>query len=247
MSLWNRETEILNLLTTALDSNEEFLHEGEFTSYMRSFAGEATGDLRWIFQRSKYANGTPLTESEIALCLREIVKPERLANGRAKAVIQSFGNDGCFILVALAHSADARLRLFALEVAGKNQFGGSDYFLPICTLLGDALHLLEDSDETIRLAAVESAKWMHCNKTFIERNIGVNESHIVLRIYRAMLARLADNSPKIRQAAAIQLGEWAANVAHSSLVARLELETDSQTRETLARLLENNQNGSLAK
>jgi len=243
MSLFNRETEIFNLLTTALDSDEEYMHEGEFTRYLRSFASDATGDLRWIFQRSKYANGTPLTESEIALCVREIVKPERLANGRSKGVIQSFGEDGCFILVALAHSADARLRLFAIEVAGKNKFGGTQYYLPICTLLGDALHLLEDSDETIRLAAVESAKWMHCNKTFIERNIGVNESHIVLRIYRAMLARLADDSPKIRAAAAIQLGEWAAYVARASLVARLESETDPPTRETLVRLIENNQTG----
>jgi hypothetical protein len=242
MSLFDRESEIFNLLTTALDSDEEYLFEAEFRSYMRSIASDATGDLRWIFQRSKQANGTPLTESEIALCVREIIKPERLANGVSKAVIQSFGSDGCFILDAIARLPDVRLRLFALEVAGKNQFD-SQYYLPICTLLGDALHLIEDSDETVRLAAVESAKWMHCNKTFIERNIGVNESHIVLRIYRAMLARLADDSPKIRQAAAVQLGEWAAYVARASLVARLESETDPQTRETLARLIEKNQTG----
>ena len=113
MSHGNRVPEIRRLLETALDCDEEYLYEGEMSSYARTYAGDAVSDLRMMF-----ASLSP-TAKEIAVCVAEISKPERIAIGKSKKVLLGLSDRSRPIIDALSHSSDARQRLFALEAGGQ--------------------------------------------------------------------------------------------------------------------------------
>ena len=151
---------IARTLATALDDEREYLPEGEFTSYMRSYASDAAFELRSILQ------GTVPSEEELALCLGEICDERRMANGRSTQLLTALGDQARPLIEALARSDDASLRLFAVEVAGSGAEARFNYN-PLCTLVGYVPELLDDSDETVRVAAARSANWMVMNRNYL--------------------------------------------------------------------------------
>jgi hypothetical protein len=62
LGLWITETTRLKrrrLLITALDSDEEYLDEGEMSSCARTYAGDAVSKLQMMFALGKYARFSP--------------------------------------------------------------------------------------------------------------------------------------------------------------------------------------------
>ena len=194
---------------------------------MRSYAGDAASDLRSRIHQ------IGLTAEEIDYCVREISTPERISNGSSKWLLVRLGEEGHPLLVALANSGDARLRLFALEAADSGSAKWNNY-KPLCTLIAKAPHLLDDPDDDVRLAAASSSDWMWSNIHFLKWRVQDDSDHIVVRLYYKFLTLLNDSSSKVRAAAAKALGCWAAEVAHDALVARLERENDPDVRHALA-------------
>jgi hypothetical protein len=77
----NRLNTIRYLLNTALDSEEEYLYEGEMSYYVRTYAGDAASELSWLFR------GSPPTAEEVDLCVKAISDPERIERGRSKLLL----------------------------------------------------------------------------------------------------------------------------------------------------------------
>lgn len=221
-----RRRELERELKTALDDKEEYLYEGEMSSYARTYAGDARTSLREMFRQQ------PPSREEIDYCVAEIIKPERLTSGGSAELLEWLGEQSYPFFEALARSSDAKVRLFAVETAEKG--GGKFHRLsPVCHLIAQAPELLEDSDEEVRLAAARSSTWMKSNTYFLKSPREENENHIVFRIYRRFLALLDDASPAVRVAAAEALGLWASEIAHEALKARLEREENPEAREAL--------------
>src|SRR5688500_12986323 len=115
MDLNNRLKEISQLLSIALDSEEEYLYQGEMSDYMRSHAADAADDLDWLFR------GTVPTEAEIDLCVKALSDPERIKRGRSKELLLRLREKSRPIIDALAKSPDPHLRIFALETGGTSR------------------------------------------------------------------------------------------------------------------------------
>jgi hypothetical protein len=217
------------LLRTTLDDEEEYLYEGEMSSYMRSYAGDAAAELRSLFQQAG------ITSAEIAYCVAELSDTERIARGSSKRLLVRLGEESRPLLIALASANDARLRRFAIETAGHNTSQAHGYPpRPLWRLIADVPDLLDDPDDDVRLAAASSSGWMWSNSGFITQKAQADSDHIVIRLYRKFLALLDDPSPRVRAAAATALGSWAAEVTREALVARLEREDDPDVCQALA-------------
>jgi hypothetical protein len=195
MHLRDRVPEIRRLLETALDCDEEYLYEGEMSCYARTYAGDAVSDLRTMF-----ASAAP-TPEEIAVCVAEISKPERIANGRSKRVLLNLSDQSRSILDALSRSDDARLRLFALEAGG--QWTNRLYFSPIYPSVDMKIRLLEDENDEVRFAAVLAAgETLFHNMKSLGWMIEKESEHWFVALYKKFFELLGDASPKIRAAAA---------------------------------------------
>jgi HEAT repeat protein len=217
------------LLDTALDNQEEYLYEGEMSSYVRSYASDAAAELRQLFQQ------TGMTPMEIAYCVAAISPSERIARGSSKQLLVRLGEESRPLLVALATAIDARLRLFAIETANHNTSQAHrSRPRPLSMLIADVPHLLDDPDEDVRLAAASSSAWMWSNVSFIQQRAQADSGHIVIQLYKKFLALLDDPSARVRAAAATALGSWAAEVASEALMNRLEREGDPNVRRALA-------------
>jgi hypothetical protein len=217
------------LLHTALDSEEEYLYDGEMSSYIRSYASEAAAELQRLFQQ------TGITPTEIANCVAELSDSERIARGGSKRLLVRLGEESRPLLIALANGNDARLRLFAIETASHNTSQAHNYRpRPLWRLISDVPHLLDDPDDDVRLAAASSSEWMWSNVGFIKKRAQEDSDHIVIQLYKKFLTLLDDPAAKVRGAAANALGSWAAEVARDALVARLEREDDPSVRHALA-------------
>ncbi len=222
-----RIPEIRRLLETALDCDEEYLYEGEMSYYARTYAGDAVSDLRMMF-----ASSAP-NAAEIAVCIAEFAKPERIANGKSKRVLLNLSDRSRPILDALSRSKDARLRLFALEAGG--QWTNHLYYSPLYGSVEMEIRLLEDTDEDVRRAAVLSAsETMLHNMKSLGWMIDNDQDHWFVGIYKKFFELLDDASPKIRAAAAAALGKWAAENARDALIARLGREDAPEVRALLA-------------
>jgi hypothetical protein len=225
-------------LYTALDNEEEYLYEGEMRSYVQSYASDAATELRRLFQQ------TGITATEIAYCVAALSDPERIARGSSKRLLAWLGEESRPLLVALANANDARLRLFAIETASHNTSQAYHYRpRPLCRLIADAPHLLDDPDDDVRLAAASSSEWMWSNIGFIKQRAQEDSDHIVIQLYKKFLTLLDDPWAKVRAAAAQALGSWAAEVARDALAARLEREDDANVRHALAAAIGANSRG----
>ena len=224
-----RQRTIIRLLRTALDDEEEYLHEGEMSSYVQSYAGDAATELARMFRQ------TVITAAEIAYCVAELSDSKRIAQGSSKRLLVRLNDQSRPLLIALANEKDARLRLFAIETASHNISQAHGYKpKPLLTLIGDVPHLLDDPDEEVRLAAASSSGWMWSNVGFIEMRAHEDSDHIVIRLYKKFLALLDDPSAKVRAAAVMALGDWASKAARQALMSRLEREDDPTVRDVLA-------------
>lgn len=219
---------ISRLLHTALDSEEEYLYEGEMSSYVQSYAGDAAKELSELIRQSA------LTPTEIAYCVAEISDPERMARGSSKKLLVRLRDESRPLLSALATADEARLRLFAIETAHHNISQAYGYRpKPLARLIANVPQLLDDPDDEVRLAAASSSGWMWSNVGFIEARAHTDSDHIVMRLYRKFLALLDDPSVKVRVAAATALGDWAPKAARQALLTRLERENDPDVRQAL--------------
>ena len=227
MRLRDRVPEIRRLLETALDCDEEYIYEGERSYYARTYAGDAVSDLRMMF-----ASSAPKSE-EIAVCVAEISKAERIANGKSKRVLLNLSNQSRLILDALSRSNEARLRLFALEAGG--QWTNHLYYSPLYPSVDMKIRLLEDENDEVRLAAVLAAgETMLYNMKSLGWMIERDNDHWFVKLYKTFFELLADPSPEIRGAAAQALGEWAAEDARDALRIRLAREDRPEVRVILA-------------
>jgi HEAT repeat protein len=230
-----RLREIKLLLESALDNQEEYLYEGEMSSYMRSYAGDAASELQTLFQR---LSPSP---SEIALCVAALAQPERIANGRSKWLLARLHEQSHPLLSALAKADDPQLRLFAIEAAsqplGQAHLHG---YRPrvLCPLIALVPELLDDPNDELRAAAVASSSWMWSNTAFIEQRAQLQSDQIVIRIYHKILSLLDDPAAKVRAASASALGDWAAKLARPALAQRLVHEDDPSVRAALSKALE---------
>ena len=226
----NRVPEIQSLLETALDSDEEYLYEGEMSSYARTYAGDAVSDLRTMF-----ASLSPTAE-EIAVCVAEISKPERIAAGKSKKVLLGLSDRSRPIIDALSRSSDARRRLFALEAGG--QWTNPLSYSPLYSVVDMEIRLLDDADEEVRLAAVlASSATMRHNIKSLGWMLKTQPDGWIVGLYKRFFELLADSSPKIRAAAAEALGQWAADDARAAFRERLEKETEPAVLKILTVLI----------
>jgi hypothetical protein len=221
-----RFDEIARLLRTALDDDEEYLYEGEMSNYARSYAVDAGGELRDLIERE------PLAADELAYCAAELTVPRRLSESRSARVLELLDEQNRSLFGALARSADPQVRLWAVETAARH---GVVYhrLKPLCRIIAEEPGLLSDPDEKVRLAAVAGSGWMRLNRFFLERVHESDLEHVVVRIYRGVIARLDDSSPAVRAAAAAALGAWAPEIARGALVSRLARETEPVVRAAL--------------
>ena len=86
---------ISRLLDTALDDDEGYDYEGEFTTYTCSYASDAAAELRTIFTMSEP------TADEIALCLQELCNQRRLDEGRSRRLLRVLGDQARSTFAAL--------------------------------------------------------------------------------------------------------------------------------------------------
>ena len=230
MSARNRLPEICRWLETALDCDEEYLYEGEMCNYMRTFASDARTRLRMTFRT------VAPTEEEIALCVAELTKPERVANGKSKQFLLTLNEFARPIIEKISRSDDAHLRLFALEAG--DQWTYYRRYSPLYGLTDMRIALLDDADERVRVAAVASCSAMLRHD--IERikwMLEASQDNELTALYRKFFERFGDKSNSVRAAVAEALDEWAANDACFALTFRLEREDDPAVREILARLI----------
>src|SRR3954469_14895523 len=138
------------LLNTALDSEEEYLYEGEMSSYVRTYAGDAADELGSLFRAS------PPSTEELDLCVMALSDPQRIERGKSKELLLRLGERSRPILDALAGSPDPQLRIFALETGRASP--SPLYFQPLYGSIELNRRLLDDPDENVRAVALSTAQ-----------------------------------------------------------------------------------------
>jgi hypothetical protein len=223
-----RLNEISYLLTTALDSEEEYVYHGEMSDYMRSYAVDAARDLCFLFRSS------PPIATELEYCVEALSDPERIKRGRSKEVLVTLRETARPILEALAHSPDPHLRIFALET-GRTSL--NPYFPdPLYGNIGLNRQLLEDPDENVRAAALSTVQeTMVHNARYLENSIQRGDSNPLLEFMSEAVALLGDPSPRVRAEAANVLARWAAKVDGEVVESFLGREGSPAAREIVAK------------
>ena len=223
----NRLNTIRYLLDTALDSEEEYLYEGDMSSYARTYAGDAASELDWLFR------GSPPTAEEIELCVKALSDPERIRRGRSKELLLRLRERSRPILDALGDSPDPRLRIFALET-GRTSL--NPYFPdPLYGYITLNRRLLEDPDESVRAAAISTAQptIVH-NAAYLQMSLQRGDRNPMLEFLSQILARLGDPSPRVSAEAANVVLRWADEVGEETLEMLLERENHTAGRAILA-------------
>lgn len=217
------------LLETALDSEEEYLYQGEMSDYMRSYAADAIAELDDLFRAS------PPNPAEIACCVEALAEPGRIARGRSQQLLLWLRERSRPLLDALSRSDDPRLRIFALETGSTSLLGPRSY-MPLYGTIDMKQRLLTDPDEAVRLAAIAVTKQtVEHNRDYLQRNLQRGSDIPMVGLFHQFLARLNDPSARVRAAAAKALGDWAAYAGYEVLAALLEHEEDPLAREALVR------------
>ncbi|HEY9620691.1 MAG TPA: hypothetical protein V6C78_09995 [Crinalium sp.] len=217
---------IRSYLRTALDCEEEYLHEGEMSNYMRSYASDAANELDSLFRPDGPFG------AEIDCCVEALSDPVRIRNGRSKQLLIQLRENSRPILNALANSTDPQLRLFALEAAKTST--NPLYFSPLYGSIDIERRLLNDPDENVQVVAISAVKQtIDHNAEYIQKSLQNGTENPIVELLRQLLALLNDASAKVRAAAAKALGVWAAHAGEEALNEFLEHETDSDARKAL--------------
>jgi HEAT repeat protein len=225
---YDRLNTINYLLDTALDSEEEYVYEGEMSYYMRTYAGDAADELSWLFR------GSAPTEAELDLCVKALSDPHRMERGRSKELLLRLRERSRPILDALGSSPDPQLRIFALETGAISL---NPYFHdPLYGTIELEQRLLDDPDEDVRVAALSPAQQtiVH-NAAYLKHTLEIGASNPMLELLSRILARLGDPSPRVRTAAANVVLRWADEFGKGTLEMFLEREHNAGAREALAR------------
>ena len=223
----DRLNEIGYLINTALDSEEEYLYEGEMSSYVRSYAVDAAMELSWLFRGS-----APTTE-EIDFCMKALSDSERIKRGRSKELLLRLRERSRPFIEALADSPDPQLRIFALET-GRTSL--NPYFPdPLYGSIELNRRLMDDPDENVRAVAVSTVQQtiVH-NAAYLKASLPRGVSNTMLDLLSRILARLDDPSPRVRAEAANVLLLWAAEFGQETLELFLERENNPAAWEILA-------------
>jgi hypothetical protein len=219
---------ISDLLNTALDSEEEYVYQGEMSDYMRTYAGDAADELDSLFRAR-----TP-SESELRLFVKALSDPGRLKRGRSKALLLRLRETGRPFLDALADSPDPELRIFSLQtgVISMNPY----FFNPLYGSITLEQRLMEDPDERVRAAALETAQQtiVH-NAPYLEKSLQRGASNPLLAFLSRIAAHLDDPSPKVRAEAAKVMVRWAVEAGEETLELFLDRENNPTARKLLAK------------
>ncbi len=221
--------EIRDLLATALDCEEEYLHYGEMSNYMKSYATDAANRLSSLFDPSG-----PTDAEVLHCCVAAISEPERIKQGRSQKLLLQLRERSGPILKTLADSTDPQLRIFALETASTsiNPF----YFNPLYGSTDLERRLLNDPDEDVRIAAISATKQtIEHNTKYICISLQNGCDSLMVELFRQLLTLLHDASARVRMAAAAALRSWASQVDQDALAALLEHENGSEVRQALAK------------
>jgi hypothetical protein len=219
---------IRSCLQTALDCEEEYLHQGEMSDYMRSYVSDAANELDSLFRPDEPFG------AEIDCCVEALSDLDRIRNGRSKQLLIQLRENSHPILNALANSADPQLRIFALETA--NTSINPLYFSPLYGSIHLERRLLSDSDENVRVAAISASKQtIDHNAKYLQKRLQDDTENSIVELFRQLLALLNDASAKVRAAAAKALGVWASQAGEEALNGFLEHENDPDARKALLR------------
>ncbi|HEY9627322.1 MAG TPA: HEAT repeat domain-containing protein [Coleofasciculaceae cyanobacterium] len=217
---------IRSYLQTALDCEEEYLHQGEMSNYMRSYASDAANELNSLFRPDGPFG------AEIDRCVEALSDRDRIKNGRSKQLLIQLRENSRPILNAIANSTDPQLRIFALETA--NTFINPLYFSPLYGSMDLERRLLNDPDENVRIAALSASKQtIDYQARYLQKSLQEGTEEPIVELLRQLLALLNDASAKVRIAAAKALGVWAAHAGEEALDGWLEHENDPDAREAL--------------
>ena len=209
---------IRRLLETALDGEEEYLYQGEMSEYKRLSADDAIAELDFLFRKS------PPTLAEIDFCVEALSVPERVRSGRSKRFLIRLGDRSRPFLEAFSRSQEPRLRIFALEtggvsVAGSKLYGGVEM----------ERRLLEDANEDVRLAAVESVRWtLSQNLDYLNRALENESENPIVELFRRFLTLLKDTSPKVRAAIAEAIESFTSQAGREVLNGIIERAKDAK-------------------
>lgn len=214
------------LLQTALDDEEEYLYQGEMSSYARSYAADAASELDDLFRSS------PPTPAEIEYCVAQLAQPERIQRGTSTKLLMRLRERSRPLLKALAHAADPQLRIFAIETASTSL--NSYTFMPLYGTIDLEQQLLADPDENVRLAAIAATKQtIQHNADYVRYNLENDLANPMANLFQQFLALLDDPAAEVRAAAAKALGNWAAYAGLEALNRYIERENDPAAREAL--------------
>jgi hypothetical protein len=217
---------IRRLLDTALDCEEEYLHQGEMSDYMRSYASDAANELDSLF-----GPDGPFG-AEIDCCVEALSDPDRIRSGRSKQLLIQLRENSRPILNALANSTDPQLRIFALETA-KTSINPL-YFSPLYGRIDLEQRLLNDPDDNVRVAAISALKQtIDHNTEYLQNSFQNGTENSIVELLRQLLALLNDASATVQSAAAKALGVWAAAAGEEALDGFLEDENDPEARKAL--------------
>jgi hypothetical protein len=198
------------LLSTALDSEEEYVYHGEMSDYMRSYAADAAAELNSLFR------ALAPSADEVQLCVQALSDPERVRRGRSRELLLRLREESRPIIDALSRSADPQVRIFALET-GRTSL--NPYFPdPLYGSIELNRQLLGDPDESVRAAAISTAQpTIAHNAAYLEVSLREGDSNPLLDFLYAVAARLDDPSLRVRAAAEKLLVSWAAEVGRETL------------------------------
>ncbi|MDM7920907.1 MAG: hypothetical protein QUS14_01295 [Pyrinomonadaceae bacterium] len=189
---YDRMPELSQLLDTALDSTEEYIHEGEMCFYPRRYADDACSRIDMMLRTAEP------DEAEMALIIDKLLVPDRLGRGSSLELLIGLRERSGRILRALAENADKQVRLFALEACKASLPG--HYYRPLYGAIDIERRLLDDRDTEVRSAAVEaSIETLLRNSDYVRKQIEIGSGVPLVALFNAVLGKANDPLPQIRE------------------------------------------------
>lgn len=189
---YDRKPELSQHLDTALDSTEEYIHEGEMCFYPRRYADDACSRIDMMLRTAEP------DEDEMSLIIEKLLVPDRLARGSSLELLVGLRERSGPILRALAENADKDVRLFALKACRASLPGHS--YRPLYGAIDIERRLLDDPDPEVRAAAVEaSIETLQRNAEYVRKQIEIGSDVPLVELFDAVSGMVNDPLLQIRE------------------------------------------------